>query len=175
MRIPSKAFLITAAAVAVVAASSCIEHRYEQLSEEEKRLYDGTQSGFQRLSEFFAVRIKNDALHNSVAIYHYADGKEEKERIGTCHIYSFDFANYGPINTCFMLSKDGRALLYRHDGGLKKSDGLYRFRQGEGDRLLVANGAVRGADREKRALEFCPTGDIGIHATCNDISVDDNP
>ena len=176
MKTRSRAFLAAVVAGTVATASSCfIEHRYERLSEEEKKRYDGTQSGNHRLSEFFAVRVKNDAFRNSMAIYHHADGKDEKERIGSCHVQSFDFANYGQSVQCYMLSKDGRTLLYQHDGGLNKPDGLYRFRHGDGDRLLILNTSLRGGNRETRTLDVCPLGDIGIYATCREISADDQP
>jgi hypothetical protein len=162
--------------VTLPTASSCIiEHRYEQLSEEDKSLYDGTQSGYHRLSEFFATRVKNDAFRSSMSIYHHADGKDASERIGKCRFLSFDVADYGMPVQCFMVSKDGRTLLYQHDGGLNKPNGLYRYRHSEGDRLLLTDTSIRGGNREMRTLDVCPRGDIGVYAKCREVSADDQP
>jgi hypothetical protein len=174
MRILSKTLLATVAAASVIAGSSCIiEHRFNQLSEADKKLYSGTQSGFHRLSEFFAVRTKNDHFRNTMKIYHYIDGKDAKELIGGLHVLTFDFADYGLPGDHFMLSKDGRTLLYHHVRGLNKPEGLYRFRHGEGDRLLCADVFVQGGNQEQHTLTFCAPASDPLHWKCRAVSADD--
>ncbi len=96
----SRRYVAVAAALMVVLAGGCgvaLKQRYSRLSPEDQAQYAGTQTGFHRLSDYFAVIVSGGAVSPRVMeFYYYPDGGGRKLLIGTITAYLYDSADYGP-------------------------------------------------------------------------------
>jgi len=142
--------LVLACSVAVLASCSVfLDHEFDKLSPTEQETYFGTQSGFHRLSPYFAVAVAGGSAGTDrlMQFYYYENGTSRRHLIGTIEGVTFDSSNYGPRDQHFALSSDGDAMLYFHEakygyGALTKADGLYLARS-DGTEVLVRSAGER--------------------------------
>jgi len=147
-RSASRIAIVLAAALFTGACGVTATHRYASLSEQDQLAHFGTQTGYHRLSAYFAVSVSGGTLSKRVMeFYYYPRGGGRPVLIGTVTALLDRHADYGEQSQHFALSPDGTELLYFHEealqyGPVHKTNGLYRFTHGRGD-ALVRDGGYR--------------------------------
>jgi hypothetical protein len=129
-----------------------------QLPPAEQTKYKGTEPGWHVLSPYFAVDIKSNG---KATFYHLRDQGDAKARdaIGRQDMYwptgelVINKRKFGPRESAYAVSQDGRSLLYFRDRGVLFDDPhrepggpprdfraeLHLYRHGLGDSLIVSD------------------------------------
>ncbi len=156
-RLPAGCRLILVGLLLATGCNVTVRHRFGNLKPNEQAAHAGTQTGFHRLSPYFAVSVSGGTIGNrTMEFCHFPDGGGRKKLIGMVTGFLLDGADYGARNQHFALSADGRQLLYFHEEALgyahvRKPDGLYRYREGIGDALVRSGGQRVLTDAETAA------------------------
>lgn len=112
---PRDARKFTAASlVAISLIAGCTTYDYKKHGAPAPEKYFGTQPGYHKLSDHFAVEVNERVMK----FYFLGSTSPMKQAIGVVAIFWFDHSNYGPREIAYAISEDGRRLLFFDEPGV---------------------------------------------------------
>lgn len=102
--------------LAFAGLAGCVVYSYDEYGSNDPDRFFGTQPGYHKLSEYFAVDVSGYLMR-----FYFTGGPTgQPEKIGVLLRHLYDRSDYGPRNEAFALSQDGRRLLFFDEPGAEE-------------------------------------------------------